>query len=236
MAETLAGQRLGETVELRVQASDGRWVWVSAMAGTTEYQGKPALLVSLLDITRRREIEDTLRASEEKYRFLVDNTGDFIWTRDLNLRTTYASPSVERILGFTPEERLNQDLSQQATSESLARARDAILGYLALEQDPKADPRRTMKIEMEYYRKDRSTVWLESQVSGIRDSNGNIIAFHGVSRDITDRRKAEQALRESEARYRLLAENVSDVIWVMNTKLDPLVSQSFVRTLPGLQC
>ncbi len=136
MAETLAGQRSGETMELRVQASDGRWVWVSAMAGTTEYQGKPALLVSLLDITRRREIEDTLRASEEKYRFLVDNTGDFIWTRDLNLRTTYASPSVERILGFTPEERLNQDLSQQATPESLARARDAILGYLALEQDP----------------------------------------------------------------------------------------------------
>ena len=228
MAETLAGQRSGETMELRVQASDGRWVWVSAKAGVTEYQGKPALLVSLLDITRRREIEDTLRASEEKYRFLVDNTGDFIWTRDLNLRTTYASPSVERILGFTPEERLNQDLSQQATPESLASARDAVLSYLALEQDPKADPRRTMKIEMEYYRKDGSTVWLESQVTGIRDSNGELIAFHGVSRDITDRRKAEQALRESEARYRLLAENVTDVIWVMNTQLDPVyLSPSF---------
>jgi len=71
MAETLAAQRLGETMELRVQASDGRRVWVSAMAAPTEYQGKPALLVSLLDITRRREVEDTLRASEEKYRLLA---------------------------------------------------------------------------------------------------------------------------------------------------------------------
>ena len=223
LAERTASEAMGsahqEAVELQVLTNDGRRIWISGVAAGTDYQGEPALLFSFLDITWRKQAEETLLASEEKYRFLVDNTSDFIWTMDLDLRTTYASPSVERILGFTPEERLLQTAAQQTTPESLSRARKALGEYAAAEQDPQADPHRTLTIEMEYYRKDGSTIWVENQIGGIRDAGGRLVAFHGVSRDVSDRRQAEQALRESEARYRLLAENASDVIWVVDKGL-----------------
>ena len=81
----------------------------------------------------------------------------------------------------------------QMTPESFARAAEALAHHLALEQDPKADPNRTLRIELEYYRKDGSTVWLENHVSGIRDASGKLVGFHGVARDITERRLAEEA-------------------------------------------
>ncbi len=236
LAERTASQamdgRRQEAVELQVLTNDGRRIWISGVAAGTDYQGQPALLFSFLDITWRKQAEETLLASEEKYRFIVDNTSDFIWTMDLDLRTTYASPSVERILGFTPEERLDHTPAQQTTPDSLSRARKALADYMAAEQDPQADPRRSLTIEMEYYRRDGSTVWVENQIGGIRDATGRLVAFHGVSRDVSDRRKAEQALRESEARYRLLAENASDVIWVVDTSLRiTYVSPSAVHLL-----
>ncbi len=208
-----------EAIELQVLTNDGRRIWISGVAAGTHFQGQPALLFSFLDITWRKQAEQTLLASEEKYRFIVDNTSDFIWTVDLDLRTTYASPSVEMILGFTPEERLHQTMAQQTTAESFARAGKALADYVAAEQETQADPHRTVTIEMEYYRKDGSTVWVEAQIGAIRDATGKPVGFHGVSRDVSDRRKAELALRESEARYRLLAENASDVIWVVDTSL-----------------
>ncbi len=103
---------------------------------------------------------------------------------------------MERILGFTPEERLKQDVTGIMTPESLDRAAKALADHLAMEEDPDADPNRTLRIELEYYHKDGSTVWLENQVSGIRDAGGKLIGFHGVGRDIAERRKAEQALQE----------------------------------------
>ncbi len=90
-----------------------------------------------------------------------------------------------------------------------------------------------LRIELEYYRKDGSTVWLENQVSGIRDANGTLIGFHGVARDVTERRKAEQALKESEERYRLLAENASDIIWVTNADLKVTYASPSTTSLLG---
>ena len=219
MAQAIEDRSWHEIAELRVRTNDGRWLWISGMAVQSEYQGKQALLVSLLDITSRKQAEETLRESERKYRLLAEKTNDIIWTSDINLRTTYVSPSVERVLGFTPEDRLKQDVTQQMTPESLARAQEALLEHLALEEVPNADPQRVLRMELEYYRTDGSTVWLENQVSGIRDDNGTLIGFHGVARDITERRKAEQALKESEERYRLLAQNASDIIWVIDAGL-----------------
>ncbi len=126
---------------------------------------------------------------------------------------------MERILGFTPEEHMARDAAQQMTPESLARCQDTLLEHLAQEQDPKADPNRTLRIELEYYRKDGATVWLEHQVSALRDANGTAIGLHGVARDVTERRKADQALRESEKKHRLLTERTNDVVWTSDINL-----------------
>lgn len=153
------------------------------------------------DITARRRIEDELRESEAKYRFLAEKMTDIVWTMDLGLRTTYVSTSVTVMLGYTPEERVRQDPRDQLTEESYGR----VMGLLAaeLERDGRegVDPDRMVSIEVEYRHKDGSTVWMENVISGIRDDSGSLVGLHGVSRDIRDRKRDEQRILASERKF-----------------------------------
>lgn len=157
---------------------------------------------------------NALRESEKKYRFLAERMTDIVWIQDMNLRTTYVSPSIEKTLGFTPEERVVQRVAEQLTPASMAVAADLLAKELLLEQEGKADPNRTLTIELEYYHKDGSTRWFENILSGIRNENGVLIGIHGVSRDITRRRQAEEALKESEALLKGYLDNAPDGIYM----------------------
>jgi PAS domain S-box-containing protein len=153
---------------------------------------------AIIDFTERRQAEKALQESEAKYKFLADKMTDIVWIQDMNLRTVYVSPSIETALGFSPEERIAQDVHEQLTPTSMSIALDVMAKELALEQQGNADPERKITIELEYYHKDGSTRWFENILSGIRNTQGVLTGIHGVSRDITRRRQAEQALRESE--------------------------------------
>jgi len=161
-----------------------------------------------------RNIEDALRESEKKYRFLAEKMTDIVWIGDMSLRSTYVSPSIEATLGFTPEERLAQSIEEQLTPASMAYAAELLARELLLEQEGKADPNRTLTVELEYCHKDGSTRWLENILNGIRDEKGVLIGIHGVSRDVTRRRKAEEALKESEASLKSYMENAPDGIYM----------------------
>ncbi len=213
MAEAMFEKDLHQLVELQVMTRDGGMVWISAMGVRTEYQGRLAGVVSMRDITDRKRAEEALRASEQKYRLLTEMMHDIVWTIDLHLRTIYVSPSVEKVLGFTAEERLAQDARTQMTPESYARVMDLLSRELEREHDHASDPQRTLTVEVEYYHKNGSTVWMENLVSAIRNDEGAMVAIHGVSRDITERKKAERRLQESEERYRSLVENAGAVMF-----------------------
>ena len=144
------------------------------------------------EIEERKRAEKTLRNSEEKFRFLAEKMFDIIWTIDRDFKTTYVSPSIENVIGFTPEERKRQPLEEIITPESLQRVQEIFLGELQRDEEGTVDPDRSVTIEVEYYRKDGSTVWMENTVKAIRDSGGKIVGMHGVSRDITERKIAEE--------------------------------------------
>ena len=154
------------------------------------------------DITDRKQTEEMLRKSEEKFRFLAEHMNDNIFTMDMNLKTTYVSRSMEKLLGFTPEERMKQGITEQVTPASLKLIEQILTEELEREQTGLADPDRSRKFEVEYYHKNGTTVWVENVISGIRDAQGVLTGIHGVSRDITERREAEKALRESFERLR----------------------------------
>ena len=135
--------------------------------------------------------------SEKEYRFLAENMADMVWTVDLDFQTTYVSPSIEKMLGLTPEERKRQSLAEMITPESAQRAQQVLGEEIQREQEVSTDPDRSVTIEIEYYRKDGSTVWMENCARFIRDGNGVIIGMLGASRDITERKWAEESLRES---------------------------------------
>ena len=144
------------------------------------------------EIEERKRAEETLRNSEEKFRFLAEKMFDIVWTIDRDFKTTYVSPSIENVLGFTPEERKRQSLEEIITPESLQRVQEMFLRELQRDEEGTVDPDRSVTIEVEYYRKDGSTVWMENTVKAIRGSGGGIVGMHGVSRDITERKITEE--------------------------------------------
>ncbi|MEI6316074.1 MAG: PAS domain S-box protein, partial [Syntrophus sp. (in: bacteria)] len=163
--------------------------------------------------TERKLVEESLKQSEAHYRLLADHMKDHVWIMDLNLKPTYISPSVEKSRGYTLEEIAQLPLDKHLTATSLQSA----IEFFSLEM-PKAlaDPTYYLmqSLELEFYRKDGSTFWLENMFSLIRDENGKPMSLLGVGRDITDQKQAEKARRESEELFRLLFNTINDAVFL----------------------
>lgn len=159
------------------------------------------------DVSEQKRAEQALRESEERYRLIADNTADNIWTMDLDLKFNYSSPAVRKLRGFTDVETLTQSIKDIVTPESLELALNTLKEELENDH-PGNDPRRIKRLLLEHYHKDGHTVWLESNLSFIRDPEGRPSGVLGVTRDVTDRKLAEDALRESEEKLQLIMDGI----------------------------
>lgn len=185
----------------------GRYLWCTSCP-LLDPDGNVRLVIErLLDITNRKRAEEALRESEAKFRFLAEHASDVLWTTDLSMRTTYVSPAIERVLGFTPEERIQQNVESQLTPESLRIAQQTLVEELRREREEGIRPDENAVLEMDFLHKNGSVVCLESVMKFIRDAKGTPTGIHGLSRDITERKKAEEALRKSEEFNRRLVDH-----------------------------
>ena len=163
-----------------------------------------------VEITDRKKAEKALSESEEKYRLLAENISDVIWIMDIkSLRFSYVSPSVLQLRGYSADEVLAQDVSANLTPASGQ--------YLA-----KVIPERLVEFEQGIIRvytdefeqpcKDGSIVWTESTTRFVKDPETGKLEVYGVSRNITDRKKAEAAIHMIEKRNTALIEHAPDGI------------------------
>ncbi len=143
------------------------------------------------EMNERRLTEAALRESEAKYRLLAENVTDCIWTIDLNLQFTYVSPSIKRLLGYTPTEMSVLDVSEFLSADSAKIALNSFREQIA-EDSKLSDSFRTRTLELEYLRKDGSTAHAEVNTSLLRDHKGMPIGILGVTREITERKQAEE--------------------------------------------
>ena len=150
---------------------------------------------TVLDITDFRRTQERLQESEARYRLLAENARDVIWLSDPDLTLRYISPSIEYLAGFTPKEMLEMGFVRMLVPESREKIDELFEKNLDLEQARSGDPSRTITAGLELIRRDGTTVWTESLISFQRDDQGRPLSIIGITRDITERKMADERLR-----------------------------------------
>ena len=165
-----------------------------------------ATVVTFRDITERTRADEKLQNSEKYFRSLIENASDLITVSDGNGIIRYESPSLERMLGYKPEERMGKSVFELLHPDDLAFAKRHFAKGIQ-------NPGIVHFMECRFQHKDGS--WHLVETTGINLLDDPVVAGIVVnSRDITERKRAEEALRESEERYRELFENAKDTIYV----------------------
>ena len=145
------------------------------------------------EVNARRETEKLLRESEQRYRLLAENVSDIIWTLNLDtMRFSYVSQSVLRARGFTPEEAKSLSLDKTLAPQSLENAARILAEELAREGQGGVDPNRSRTLEIQQLHKDGSYAWAEATMTFIRNDEGRPVEILGVTRDIRERKRAEE--------------------------------------------
>ncbi|MHB8054993.1 MAG: PAS domain S-box protein [Candidatus Aminicenantales bacterium] len=209
------GQRQTD-IEYRVHHADGTWRWhLSNGFPVKDEAGKVIGYGGIAnDITERKPAEEERRESEERSRLIYENMRDTAWLLDMSFKATWISPSVVRTLGFAFEELQNSTLDQHMTPASMALLAELTAKRLSPENIADKSKEVVIDGEFEFYRKDGTTFLGDTVASLLRNKDGSPIGFLCIVRDVTARKRAEEALRVSEARYRLLVENAQEAILV----------------------
>ncbi|MHA2273716.1 MAG: response regulator [Candidatus Hodarchaeales archaeon] len=194
---------VSSTYEANLLMKDNRNVPVKISAtplftSSGAFQG---VLSVFTDIRDRTETEKALRESEERYRTILDNIEDGYYEVDLAGNFTFFNEGLRRIVDYSAEELMGMNNREYMEPETAKRMYKV---FNAVYQTGKP----TKVIDWETVRKDGLKAIMEGSISLIRDLQGNPIGFRGIVRDVTERKRAEVALQESEERYRTLVESI----------------------------
>jgi PAS domain S-box-containing protein len=157
----------------------------------------------------RSKAEEELRESEEKFRSLVENSQDIIYSLNLNGEFVFVSPSWTSLLGHPLDQVIGKPFTQFIHPDDIEKC--LLFAQKVVEMHQSQD-----SIEYRVKHADGSWRWFNTRAVSLIDETGKVIDYQGIARDITDAKKAAEELQNSEEKYRLLTENTSDVIWVLN--------------------
>ncbi|MEN3334596.1 MAG: hypothetical protein V7641_3961 [Blastocatellia bacterium] len=184
-------QGIKEQYDLRLRRKDGADVWVIVCA-TPIFNERGEFIGSLsmqTDITNRKRIEEELKKSEERYRDLIENAHDIIYTHDLKGNYISVNKAVEQILGYTPEESLRMNLIQTVAPEYVETARQMVAKKLAGE--------KVTAYYLEIMAKNGRRIAVEVNTRLIHQ-DGTPVGVMGIARDVTERKQLEEQLRQSQ--------------------------------------
>jgi len=202
-------QHPSSQVSYRIVRADGRMIWLEQRSrGLFDYAGKlMGTLGVVADVTDRKRSELALRTSEERFRRVVELIGDAVIVDDVAGHVVFANDNFLRLFGFQRDQLPTLRIEDYVASEYRAEARDRHDRRMRGEAV-------TTHFEYEGIRSNGARMWLEVDVVPIADQTGKLVGTQSAIRDITERKRAEQALRESEERFRLVANSAPVMIWL----------------------
>jgi PAS domain S-box-containing protein len=202
--------RSGGKLEIRIKRADGSYALMEGISKVLvdENSQITGIVITSRDITERKQIEENLQKNEERFKQVADNAQTWMWEVDSNGVYTHASPSVEKVLGYKPEEIVGKkhfyDLFIPEEREELKEK--------AFQSFAKKSPFRNFMNRNLH--KNGNIVWLYTSGIPIEDGKGNLLGYRGADTDITEHKSVEQTLKESEEKYRKLFEEAIDAIFV----------------------
>lgn len=207
----------------RLLKKTGETIWCDCLSSTINYQGRPGIMGNLADITERHKVEEALRASEEKFRLIAESVSESIWLLDENYRVEYVSPYDETMRGFKPEEIMGRPIFDMLNPDYASSLRDAAVQRQANEESHEKTGVRIY--EAEVVCKDGRSLLTEGKFTPIRDEKGLLTGFVGIIRDISDRKRAEEAAIQS-ARLKSVADLSGGVAHHFNNLLQMVTGSS----------
>ena len=201
--------RTGQGYEagLRVVRRDGtmRDVLSRGLCETAPDGRVTALFGTVMDVTDLRQAERAMAESQARYRMLADNSSDMITHMDLTGRRLFVSPGARELTGYAAEELVGTQHAAFVHPDDEPALHRKLAELVAGRTDLVTNINRIRH-------KDGWWIWIEASVKLLRDADGNPSGLVSALRDVTDRKLADEALRQSEKRYKLLAENSTDLI------------------------
>ncbi|MFZ1292169.1 MAG: PAS domain S-box protein [Melioribacteraceae bacterium] len=208
-----------KTTETKFIRKDGKIIDVQLTSTFIDKNNSESgITFSIIDNTDIKRVSENIKESEKKFRLLAENMQDVIWTIDLKGKFTYVSPSFKYVTKESPDKIIGHHVKDFVNPKDYQHIKKSIIEFAkSREMFP--------NWEIEYIRKNSNNIWTETKVSVLKNDDKKPIGFIGVSRNISDRKKAELALQVSETKYaelsRLLvsmADNINDMIWAKDLK------------------
>lgn len=208
-------QGITSTYELKIitDKNNNKYIQVSAtpsINNSGEYIGAYG---AVRDITNQKLYDKALKVNEEKYRLLAENVTDIIWTMNIRGKYQYISPSVLNMLGYKPEEFINKTFGELLTKESEIIAKNYFIETSELILSGYKPESKNLTLEI--FKSDGNPIWTEINITAIFEKN-EFKYFLGVTRNINERKKAEENTIKIKKYYQAIIENAPDGVALIN--------------------
>ncbi|MBS1233313.1 MAG: hypothetical protein H6R42_967, partial [Nitrospirae bacterium] len=229
------GEPVPSRYEFKGITKKGNILYVEVSAASITYRGMSVYLIYLRDITERKRAEKSLirshkeleelvtvlKETEAKYRNIFENAMEGIFQTDREGRFTHANPSLARMHGYTSPDEIKDSISARELFVDHSDHKKLVELLFKLGSVQNYEARLRMK--------DGNTHWVSMNVMVFRDENGKALSYEGTMLDITERKRTEEALSESEERYRISIENSNDGITMLNGDICLYANKQFVK-------
>jgi PAS domain S-box-containing protein len=216
LKDRFAGRNnLPQNYELRLLRRSGEEFWLNMFFSPIDYQGRPAIQLAFTDITERKHAEEALRRSEKWFREFFENTSVGVYRTTPDGQILMSNPALVHMLGYSSFEELRQrNLEEEGFEPQYSRS----MFKEEIERKGRIDGWESV-----WTTRDGKMLNVIENARAVRNEDGRILHYEGTAENITERKKAEEALRESEQRYRAIFEQAADSIVLVDVESGELV-------------